>query len=61
MLKTLKQRFASTAEKPSPNTEETVPTQPLLAQAEQADRELSEQELQAIAGAGARRRLTDML
>ena len=60
MLKTIKQRFASTAEKPSSSTGEMVPTQPALAQAEQADRELSEQELQAIAGAGVRTRWGSM-
>ena len=60
MLKTIQQLFASTAEKPSANTGETVSIQPLSTQAEQADRELSEQELQEIAGAGARTRWGSM-
>ena len=60
MLKTIKQRFASTVVQPSANTGEAVSTQPGLAKSEQTDRELSDQELQAIAGAGVRQRLGDM-
>ncbi len=60
MLKTIKQWFTLMQGQPPSNSGETVSNQPEFVRSELADRELSDQELQAIAGAGVRQRLGDM-